>query len=389
MSQEKLIFRIIKNMRAGMLLLLSALSSVTASGGERVVDVAGFPSAEPGYSLGVSACYAGCIGDYIIMAGGCNFPEAGKPKKYYAGIYAARINSRELQWRLVGHLPEPAAYGGMVQNGDSLLFIGGNNNQHSLKTVYSIHLGDGGTLAEVTRLADLPYAVDNMAVTHMGTDVFVVGGNQDEKPSASVLYLSLDKPMPIAANAENALGSSSPWKELTVVPGKPRVQPVAAAHDNKVYVWGGFFADGENSVVYADGYSFDINKKEWEKTAAPCLADGKEITLSGGIAWAEGNRILATGGVNKEIFLDAISGRYELVRHEDYLKQSIGWYKFNGNLYEYDAMANRWIIACSSPSLARAGAQAVPTSIGTFYIGGELKPALRTPQIVIVGTEPL
>ena len=40
--------------------------------------ISGFPSGEAGYDLGVSACYAGFIGDYLIVAGGCNFPEPGK-----------------------------------------------------------------------------------------------------------------------------------------------------------------------------------------------------------------------------------------------------------------------------------------------------------------------
>ena len=388
MNEENLILRVIKNMRAGIVLLLSALSAVTVNAGDRVVDVEGFPSVESGYSLGVSACYAGRIGDYIIMAGGCNFPEAGKPKKYYTGIYAARIDSCKLQWRLVGHLPEPAAYGGTVQSGDSLLFIGGNNSQHGLKTVYSVRLDNVETGAKIMRLADLPCTVDNMAVAMSGTDVFVVGGNQDGKPSASVLCLSLDKSTPIEANDENAFGSSSAWQELTTVPGKPRVQPVAVARDNKLYVWGGFFADGENSVVHTDGSSLDLDNKTWERVASPRSADGKAVTLAGGVTWAQGDRILAAGGVNKDIFLDAISGRYARVRQEDYLKQPIGWYKFNGNLYEYDAMADTWLNAYSSPSLARAGAQAVSTSAGTFYIGGELKPALRTPQIVLICKKP-
>lgn len=369
-------------------LLLFALPAVTASANERVVDVAGFPSAEPGYSLGVSACYAGRIGDYIIMAGGCNFPEEGKPKKYYAGIYAARIDSCVLRWRLVGVLPEPAAYGGTVQSGDSLLFIGGNNSQHGLRTVYGIRLSGVESRLEITRLADLPFTVDNMAVAQTGTDVYVVGGNQDGKPSASVLHLSLDKPTPIARKAEGVSCVSSPWRVVPLVPGKPRVQPVAVACDDKVYVWGGFFADGENSVVHTGGYSFDIDREEWESIDAPRSAEGEEMTLAGGIAWKEGNRVFATGGVNKDIFLDAISGRYERVRQEDYQKQPIGWYRFGGNLYEFDTTANKWLATTfSSPSLARAGAQAVPTSMGTFYIGGELKPALRTPQIVLLREE--
>ena len=85
------------------------------------------------------------------------------------------------------------------------------------------------------------------------------------------------------------------------------------------------------------------------------------------------------------IFLDAISGRYECVKKDDYLKQPIDWYKFSGNLYVFDAVAGQWLTTTfANQTLARAGAQAVPTPLGVYYIGGELKPALRTPQIVIV-----
>ena len=134
-------------------LFLSAALSLSA---QHVRSVAGFPAAEPGYSLGVSACYAGQIGDYLVVAGGCNFPEAGKPKKYYAGVYAARMDRATLQWRLVGFLPEAAAYGATVACGDSLLFLGGNNTNHALAAVYSVRLNSVGTDVLINRLADLP-----------------------------------------------------------------------------------------------------------------------------------------------------------------------------------------------------------------------------------------
>ena len=83
-----------------------------------ISSMSGFPSGEAGYELGVSACYAGFIGDYLVVAGGCNFPEPGK-KKYYSSIYAAKVTGNEetLQWEMIGNLPEPAAYGGVVEIG--------------------------------------------------------------------------------------------------------------------------------------------------------------------------------------------------------------------------------------------------------------------------------
>lgn len=349
-------------------LFLSAALPLSA---QHVRSVAGFPAAEPGYSLGVSACYAGQIGDYLVVAGGCNFPEAGKPKKYYAGVYAARMDRAALQWRLVGFLPEAAAYGATVASGDSLLFIGGNNTDHALAAVYSVRLNSAGTDVLINRLADLPATADNMAVALVGNDVFVVGGNQNGKPSADVLRYKLGASTVSSANLR--------------IPGAPRVQPVAAAYNDKLYVWGGFYADGEQSKVHTDGYVYDVNAKEWGALSAPRSADSEEMTLSGGIAWADGDHLYATGGVNRTIFLDAISGRYECVKKDDYLKQPIDWYKFSGNLYVFDAVAGQWLTTTfANQALARAGAQAVPTTFGVYYIGGELKPALRTPQIVLV-----
>ena len=344
---------------------------ITSSSARSVSQVFGFPSAEPGYSLGVSACYAGRIGDWLVMAGGCNFPVPGN-KTYYAGIYAARIDGAVLNWRLVGMLPEPAAYGATVQSGDSLVFIGGNNKEHGLATVYSIHLNATGDEASVSRMPGLPLSVDNMAVAVAKGKVCLFGGNHDGSPSSVMLVSSLS-------------GGMREWRSAGEIPGGTRVQPVCAAYGSGVYVWGGFHAAGENSVVHTDGYRFDVATGEWLHLDPPHGRDGVETTLSGGVAWTEGNHIVATGGVNRDIFLDAISGRYERVKKEDYLSQPIVWYRFSGNLYVFDVAKAEWTKdVFADRSLARAGAQAVVTSIGTFYIGGELKPALRTPQIVLV-----
>ena len=372
------------SLKKGLLSCVLLLAGIHSGCARKVCQVFGFPSAEPGYSLGVSACYAGHIGDWLVMAGGCNFPSQGN-KTYYSGIYAARMDATVLSWRLVGVLPEPAAYGVTVESGDSLLFIGGNNKEKGLTGVYSIHLDVTGSRADVRRLADLPYSIDNMAVAKSDSGIYVVGGNRDGSPSSDVLYLGLGEACRKCDDDATCGRQGQAWRVVGSVPGAPRVQPVCAAYNNKVYVWGGFFADGDSSVVHTDGYSLDTTTGRWSRLAAPHSVGGDEMTLSGGIAWSEGGHLYATGGVNKDIFLDAISGRYERVKKDDYLKQPIGWYRFSGNLYEFDTVKGAWAkTVFASESLARAGAVAVPTRLGVYYIGGELKPALRTPQIVLV-----
>ena len=55
------------------LFILFVTISHTSASAQRVRPVFGFPATEPGYSLGVSACYAAQIGDWIVVAGGFNF----------------------------------------------------------------------------------------------------------------------------------------------------------------------------------------------------------------------------------------------------------------------------------------------------------------------------
>lgn len=354
-------------------LVLCAVASVMsqASYGQtdnRVKTVAGFPAGEAGYGLGVSACYAGMIGDRLVVAGGCNFPEAGK-KKYYAGIYAAKAGADSLDWQLIGHLPEPAAYGGVVSMGDSLIFIGGNNGEHSLSSVLSVRLAGGKAVTR--QLQSLPYTVDNMAVANDGDDVYVFGGNQDGFASASLLCW----------NVSDGRG----WRYLSRIPDAQRVQPVCVADNGRLYVWGGFFADGQHSHVATCGYSYDVASGTWTQLPAPTDADGTPLTLTGGVALLDGHRAVCLGGVNKDIFWDAISGNYKFVSREDYLKKDIPWYRFNGNMLCYDIAKGEWEKTSFHDSrLARAGAQMVKWGDTYYYIGGELKPSVRTPEILLV-----
>lgn len=342
-----------------------------------VKSMTGFPSGEAGYELGVSACYAGFIGDYLIVAGGCNFPEPGH-KKYYSGIYAAKVseNDETLHWSQIGSLPEPAAYGGVVASGDSLFFVGGCNAEHGLRSVLSLHLDPANGKPVVKSLPMLPRTVDNMGVCLLDDRLFVVGGNQDGRPSASVLTLEL--------------GKDKAWKTETDMIGEPRVQPVCAAYQGELFVWGGFYQNGKASMVATSGLRYNLFSKSWNTLPVPCNRKGDELTLTGGTAILaispKGEvQIVCAGGVNREIFWDAISDTYSLVDKADYLKKDISWYQFNACLLSYHLDAGKWETPFPENSLlARAGAQVALKGHTLYYIGGELKPGVRYPGIVRV-----
>ena len=80
-------------MIAGLGLSTCTPSDVSIPGAATIDVMNGFPDGESGYALGVSGCYAGKLGDFLLMAGGCNFPDKpvseGGIKHYYKGIYIA------------------------------------------------------------------------------------------------------------------------------------------------------------------------------------------------------------------------------------------------------------------------------------------------------------
>ena len=355
---------------------IAALSLMAASCNTPISEpqvIGSMPDSEQGYSLGVSACYAATANGSILLAGGCNFPETpaaeGGKKRYYKGIYIASATST-LQWKAIGELPEASAYGVSLQYGDRLIIAGGMNENGATASTYMLSHKEGRCTIET--LPSLPCTIDNASGAVQGNRIYIAGGNADGKASARFFMLDM-------ANREAG------WKECSPFPGNGRVQPVCAATDKNVYLWGGFTPKDSTTAakVHTDGYKYDCTGDCW--TPLPCITDenGTPLTLSGGTATAyNGKLIVAAGGVNSTIFEDAISGTYSCIPQKEYMKQPAEWYRFNNRLMVFDTDSEQWSIVQQNPLYARAGALLATDENALYYIGGELKPGIRTPQIV-------
>lgn len=363
----------------------------------RIQAVVGIPDEEEGFPLGVSACYAGMIGDRMIIAGGCNFPETpaaeGGKKRFYKGVYAAeRTPDSLLQWRKIGELPVPAAYGASLSIPGGLVLAGGTNGDGSLSAVYRLSLSEDGLSVNLDTLNSLPFTMDNMAAATAGNTLFLMGGNVNGKPSASLYSFDYGKP-----------GSS--WVQEAPFPGEARIQPVCVAQDREgvqVYVWGGFApsVDGKPATLSTDGYCYSPDKRTWTSVATPVGSDSITVSLGGGIAYAMNDSlIVGTGGVNKEVFLSALR-REETLKTADpvrtdslkvvikeYMTRSPEFYQFNDKILVYNSRRNVWIEVGQSPAVARAGAAIIGKDSVFYSIYGELKPGIRTPEIKMITIE--
>ena len=331
----------------------------------------GFPKGDTCLLKGVSALYAGTIGDWLVMGGGCNFPhipaaDQGK-KVYYDGIYAAKLSEDDsLTWNKVGLLPEASAYGLSVTVPEGIICVGGTSESAGLKRVIRISMEQGSV--ELDSLPSLPVALDNFTGAVLDRTLYTVGGNAEGVPTDAVYALQLDA-------IENG------WKRLADFPGGARVQAVCAASKGKLFVWGGFLPKVQDQLpkVYTNGYAYNPLLGEWTEVASPKDSSGVEISLGGGVATTltDGN-ILCAGGVHKDIFLKALQGVYS---GKSYLSHPAEWYQFNKKVLVYRIESNEWYCALQNSHTARAGAAIVSHGEVHYLLQGERKPGIRSNEI--------
>ena len=352
--------------------LISLFTAYTmAQNSNSIQRLVGFPTEEQGFDKGVSACYCGVINGYLYIAGGCNFPDKpvaeGGKKRFYKAIYAAKLNAEgnRLEWKTVGQMPQPAAYGVSVTYENSLILVGGNNETGGLTT--AIRLRPTATGMQQEALPSLPHALDNMAGAVVGHILYVVGGNCEGVATQKVWSLDLKNT------------AKEGWKEEPSIPGIARVQPIAAALAGDLLgVWGGFApkTDSKAAQLAMNGASYNAGCGTWTALPVPTDALGEEVFTGGATAITTPQKgVVVVGGVNKDVFLAAINKL-----PEGYLLHEPEWYRFNSRVLCY--RDGTWTQLLQHPSVARAGCALAYWDGWVYVVGGELKPGIRTPEIV-------
>ena len=383
---------------------------------------------------GVSGSFAGVAGDYVLVAGGCNFPETpaaeGGQKAFYTDIYALSLSaavpeaSPSASWQRVGSLPCGLAYGASVTTSEGVVCLGGTADGQKGED-FSALLTLGASGEAVSRdLPPLPVALDNFAAAYGDGYIYVAGGLHNGVPNHKAYRLKW--PLP-ASWFEAQTGAA--WEELPDMPGPARVQPSAAVQKGAIgsnfYLLGGY--DPRYGKAVSNGVYYDPRKKEWLATSlmqaanqAPCnppVGDeqsGREpapptggprgAALVGASAIPSGAaHILCFGGVNKDIFESALernaliadtattAERLEALRAEAYayMTQEPAWYQFRRTILVYHTVTDSWAELFDSPLIARAGAAIVPVasptgSLSALVIDGEEKPGVRSSDVTRV-----
>lgn len=322
-------------------------------------------------SIGVSGAMAGFIGEYLVIVGGANFPykplTEGGGKEFYNDIFVMKVNTDNTLSNIdTGILPKKLATGIAIQSDKGLYIVGGENASGDSDSVYLITLQ--GTKPMVKEIAKLPFTWAAGAAFINKDNLYLIGGRQDKKSSNKVWAYNLQ---------------TYTKKSLASIPGESRVQMPFTVIGNKLYLFNGLGA-----LTLTDTYSYDFTKDTWQ-TLEETTLNNKSFTVAGGAAIPlTKDEILIIGGVNKEIFDDAVTQLGTLKGSaldkfkKEYFARTPEEFKFSKEMMIYNTAKNKWSSLGTLSFIGGAGPfPLVRKDNKIWHISGEIKAGVRTPEI--------
>ncbi|MEK7951458.1 hypothetical protein [Luteolibacter soli] len=335
---------------AGPLVAAAALAVVPARGG--VTMLPPVPDA-----IGFAGAFAGVHEGQLIAGGGANFPDGTMPwdggkKVWHDRLFALDLKEAGAAWREVGKLPVANGYGVSLTVPEGVLVIGGGDAKENFREVRLLTLVDGRPAFR--ELAGLPVPLAQMVGAVTGRRVHVCGGI--EKPDATA-----------ASNGHWMLDLDAMdrgWQTMPSLPGEGRILATAAGIGDAFFIAGGcsLAADATGKPVRTylrEAWKFDEGK--WQR-----IAD----LPRGSVAAA------TPAPVRGDAFF-VVSG--DDGTHVGPPKEHRG---FSREVLRYDVPANEWSVAEQLDVPAPVTLPAVPWRDGFILFNGEVKPGVRTPQVL-------
>ena len=326
-------------------------------------------------NIGTAGLLHGVLeGKYIVVGGGANFPYEpvlyNGARKTYSDIYLLEDKNGSLE--VIEHInwENEIGYGSSITTKDGVYYLGGSPNPEAADDILFITLQNGKL--NIEKIGDLPFTLQNGLAVERNGKLYIAGGAKGNGNSSGLYEYDL---------------TSKEIKELSPIPQEAvRQQLVGQILNGNLYVF-----SGVGNVAYTDGYKYDFDNDTWTKVSDVEL-NGKALTVAGGNSIKLNEKeMLVMGGVNKEIFDDAVAklgtlqGR-ELANFRDYYFRADPYeFRFNSDILIYNADSDTWRTIGESPFDPNAGAALLLIGNKIYSINGEIKAGVRTDKM-FVGT---
>jgi N-acetylneuraminic acid mutarotase len=320
--------------------------------------------------------------DFLVLAGGANFPD-GRPwedgkKFYYDGIYILPLKKGG-EWRTAAiKLPIKVGYGMSVSlKTGRCLFMGGKNEAGSRPEVLELSMALGKV--KISRIGNLPRAIAEGVAAVVDGEILVGSGGDGEETHREIFKL-------MRPNLTTVRWESLGWPK----DARGRMYPVAGVKGGKFYLFGGRdFAESEEKKenrifgldFLNDCWELDPLSGTWKRLSD--LPEARSAAPSMAVPMGASS-LLMLGGVSVEFL------RKQVVARPEINGQGMEHPGFPASILSYNTVKDQWAEAGSLPL---AGTFAPVTTPVVFWDNkviiptGEIKPGVRSPQVLIVEME--
>ncbi|MBN1517621.1 sodium/solute symporter [Candidatus Sumerlaeota bacterium] len=230
----------------------------------------------------LSQAIIGELGEFLVIMGGyAQQDDQAAPNK---NIYWWDEESKE--WKIGGELDVHLSGGLTLQQSGNLICIGSELDGKTTNSILRIQwdnpaneselnasqrdiLISGSGSIRIDGIAAIPSGIEGVSATAMNGALYLAGMRTDEDNGTSApVFMSL-----------SIADQDGEWTELKAWPGKARLNPIMAAHQKNIYLFGG--VDPATRNFLDDAYVYDPGREWKQRKAAPCSIEGAQAVPCG------------------------------------------------------------------------------------------------------------
>ena len=336
------------------------------------------PAAGHTASIGVAGAVSGNLHQFLLVAGGTNFPEGmpwkGGKKAYHDEIFLYENQGGKLTLRSSDKalkLPFNLAYAAVCSTGSGIVVAGGENERGLSKKVLLLHWK---AELEISYLPDLPDGLTNAALTQVGNILYLAGGETEN--GATTQFLAFN-------SAEPAKG----WIKVTDLPLPVSHMVLLSLGSDQIFLIGGRKSNKDSiSTLYDQVFTYNVAQQQWT------LGKALPYPLSAASGVALGKDLLVISGDRGKTFHQAeqliaeINREYDPVKKELLNQRKIKVQSahpgFSREVFKYDTSRNIWVKLKGLVLYGTVTTAAVSADDEIFIAGGEIRAGVRTPTIL-------
>ncbi len=340
-------------------------------------------------NIGVAGPVTGTVNNYLVVAGGANFPEAmpwkGGAKKYQDQIFIYQQTNSKLNLKSkTQQLPAPVAYAAVCNSPQGIVYAGGENAEGISNKTWLLDWNSKQESVVLKAFPDLPIPLTNASAVCVQNKVYLIGGETAENTSAAFYFLDLEK-------------INKGWQRLGNIPAPLSHLVLTAAEESKhasLYIVGGRQKNpGGISSFSNKTYRYNIKNDSWETMEDMPYA----LSAGTGVCW-NNNQIIIFGGDRGIVFnqveqlLVAIANetntekKQELIHQKNQLQENHPG--FSKEILAYNINTNHWSKIGELTQATPVTTTAFFWNSAVFIPSGEIKAGIRSNKILQINIQP-